>query len=113
MGAHDEDALLHAVATNGPVSVAFQVTGLFRFYKKGIYNSWFCRSDAKHVNHAVLVGYGVEECNIENEEKNCKPKPYWIVKNSWGSQWGDNGYFRIARGKNMCGIAVCASYPIV
>jgi len=33
------------------------------------------------------------------------------MRNSWGDKWGENGYFRIERGKNMCGLADCASYP--
>lgn len=54
------------------------------------------------MNHAVLlVGWG----------QTSDGKLYWILKNSWGSRWGENGYFRMARGKNMCGIADCASYP--
>lgn len=45
------------------------------------------------MNHAVLaVGYGVEN-----------GVPYWLIKNSWGADWGDEGYFKMEMGKNMCG----------
>ncbi|KAK9060836.1 hypothetical protein SSX86_021542 [Deinandra increscens subsp. villosa] len=57
----------------------------------------------QNVNHAVVaVGYGVEN-----------GIPYWLIKNSWGAAWGINGYFKMEMGKNMCGIATCASYPVV
>ncbi|WVZ11057.1 hypothetical protein V8G54_015587 [Vigna mungo] len=90
-----EDELKHAVAFVRPVSVAYQVVDDFRFYKKGVYTSDTCGSTSMDVNHAVLaVGYGVED-----------GVPYWIIKNSWGSDWGDNGYFKMEYGKNMCGKA--------
>ena len=55
------------------------------------------------VNHAVLaVGYGNDATSGLD---------YWIVKNSWGTEWGDQGFFKIERGVNMCGIADCNSYP--
>ncbi|XP_058108608.1 oryzain gamma chain-like [Magnolia sinica] len=98
-----EDELKHAVGTVRPVSIAFQVVGGFRLYKKGVYTSNTCGSDPMDVNHAVLaVGYGVEN-----------GVPYWLVKNSWGGDWGNNGYFKMEMGKNMCGVATCASYPVV
>ncbi|XP_041004830.1 thiol protease aleurain-like [Juglans microcarpa x Juglans regia] len=98
-----EDELKHAVAIVRPVSVAFQVVNSFRFYKEGVYTSDTCGTTPMDVNHAVLaVGYGVED-DIS----------YWLVKNSWGENWGDSGYFKMELGKNMCGISTCASYPIV
>lgn len=101
----DEESIKRIVANVGPVSVAFQVVDDFRLYKRGIYSSEKCQKGPDDVNHAVLiVGYG------QAPETG---KPYWIVKNSWGSQWGEEGYFRIERGKNMCGIATCASYPLL
>jgi len=60
-----------------------------------------CQNGPQDVNHAVLaVGYGTEN-GID----------YWLIKNSWGTDWGMNGYFKIQRGVNMCGIGQCNSYP--
>ncbi|EFH53659.1 hypothetical protein ARALYDRAFT_323209 [Arabidopsis lyrata subsp. lyrata] len=98
-----EDELKHAVGLVRPVSVAFEVVHEFRFYKKGVFTSNTCGNTPMDVNHAVLaVGYGVED-----------DVPYWLIKNSWGGDWGDNGYFKMEMGKNMCGVATCSSYPVV
>ncbi|CDP03083.1 unnamed protein product [Coffea canephora] len=98
-----EDELKYAVGTVRPVSVAFEVVNGFRFYKGGVYTSNTCGSAPMDVNHAVLaVGYGVEN-----------GIPYWLIKNSWGAEWGVDGYFKMEMGKNMCGVATCASFPVV
>eukprot|EP00250_Pteridium_aquilinum_P002357 c12555_g1_i2 orf=190-1305(+) len=99
-----EDELKEAVGLVRPVSVAFEVVDGFRLFKSGVYSSDTCESSPESVNHAVLaVGYDIDESGTE----------YWIIKNSWGESWGMNGYFNMEMGKNMCGIATCASYPIV
>ncbi|XP_072453036.1 cathepsin L2-like [Notamacropus eugenii] len=100
-----ESALKEAVATVGPISIAVDsVHSSFWFYESGIYHEPKCSS--RQLRHAMLVvGYGVHE---ENGKK------YWIVKNSWGEDWGKNGYILMAREQNNhCGIATLAIYPKV
>ncbi|CAJ1962084.1 unnamed protein product [Cylindrotheca closterium] len=112
----DEDDLTTAIAAAGPVSVAYQVSPDFRFYSHGVYDSFnattnhtMCKSDAMSVNHAVVaVGYGETEA-----AKDKSSVPYYIIRNSWSTSWGMEGYFWIKRGENLCGISDCASYPIV
>ncbi|KAJ8344062.1 hypothetical protein SKAU_G00313910 [Synaphobranchus kaupii] len=99
---YDEKGMVDAVARLNPISFAYEVTEDFMNYKDGVYSSTVCKNTTDKVNHAVLaVGYGEENGT-----------PYWIVKNSWGTTWGIEGYFLIERGKNMCGLAGCSSYPL-
>jgi len=94
----DERALLAAVS-QGPVSVTIEADAVFSFYWRGILDNPKC--GGTNLNHAVLaVGYGTED-----------GKDYWKVKNSWGTDYGDHGYIRMVRNKNMCGISEVASYP--
>ncbi|XP_057649268.1 cathepsin S isoform X1 [Chionomys nivalis] len=96
----DEEALKEAVATKGPVSVGIDAShSSFFFFKSGVYDDPSCTDN---VNHGVLVvGYGTLD-----------GKDYWLVKNSWGLNFGDQGYIRMARNKkNHCGIASYCSYP--
>uniref|UniRef100_A0AAA9STG9 Cathepsin L n=1 Tax=Bos taurus TaxID=9913 RepID=A0AAA9STG9_BOVIN len=102
-----EKALMKAVATLGPISVAVDAHNpSFQFYKSGIYYEPNCSSES--VDHAVLVvGYGFEGADSDDNK-------YWLVKNSWGEHWGMNGYIKMAKDRNNhCGIATMASYPTV
>jgi len=104
----DDEAMMAAVAMQ-PVSVAIQANQFaFQFYKGGVLTDDSCGRRAE-LDHGVLnVGYGTDP---ETQE------PYWVVKNSWGENWGENGYIRMSRNSEnefgMCGILKMASYPEV
>lgn len=98
---------MKAVAKVGPISVAVDAShDSFQFYDSGIYYEPQCKR--VHLNHAVLVvGYG-----FEGEESD--GNSFWLVKNSWGEDWGMKGYMKIAKDwNNHCGIATHSTYPIV
>ncbi|CAI5799165.1 cathepsin L1-like [Podarcis lilfordi] len=100
--AGNEKVLEKAVAFEGPVSVGVN-TFDFRFYSHGIYNNRQC---GDHLDHAMLaVGYGFKR------HQGQRLVDYWILKNSWGSDWGEHGYMKMQKGVNLCGIAEDASYP--
>jgi C1A family cysteine protease len=89
----------------GPVSIGVDANdSAYKFYKSGIIK----KRCGTVINHAVLlVGYGTDN-GVD----------YWMVKNSWGGKWGEDGYFRILRDMNkkdegMCGIQQTPCYPIV
>ena len=88
--------------SRGPIAAALNGIHL-QFYTSGIIDKTSSECDPYSLNHAVvIVGYGSEN-----------GKDYWIVQNSFGSQWGENGYFRIARGKGSCGINLYISSAII
>lgn len=100
--AGNENAMKDALVNTGPLYVAFYVSNDFFSYRSGVYTDayGYCRSQP-YANHAVLlVGYG-----------NQNGVDYWLLKNSWGTGWGESGYFKLQRGRNLCLIANTVSYP--
>uniref|UniRef100_A0A3B4US20 Cathepsin L1-like n=1 Tax=Seriola dumerili TaxID=41447 RepID=A0A3B4US20_SERDU len=100
----DECALAQALYHVGPLSVAIDTNhAKFQLYKSGVYYNPENKKDL--LNHAMLlVGYGETAEGLK----------YWILKNSYGTDWGEEGYIRIARDRgNHCGIASSASYPVL
>lgn len=97
----NENDLKASVANYGVVSVCIDASDIdFQMYESGIFDIDTCSIFS--LDHAVAcVGYGTEN-GID----------YWIVRNSWGTDWGEEGYIRMVRGKNMCGIASMAVVPI-
>ncbi|KAG2382757.1 hypothetical protein C9374_005337 [Naegleria lovaniensis] len=100
-----EDEMSAWLANNGPIAVAINADYL-QYYRKGILNPSRC--DPEELNHGVLiVGYG------EEKAANGKIEQYWIVKNSWSTSWGEKGYFRLLKGKGVCGINQVPSTALI
>jgi len=97
---------LKEAVSRGPVSIAIEAdTKAFQLYTSGVLTGSACGTNLDH--GVLIVGYGVESGT-----------EYWLVKNSWGPSWGDNGYIKIGRSDStndpgVCGIAMQASYPVV
>jgi len=92
-GTTDEGKLATILYMTGPLAIAINAS-LFQDYTSGIMDESAADCDPTQLDHGVvIVGYGAEG-----------DSPYWIIKNSWGSNWGENGYIRVARGDGTCGV---------
>ena len=109
----DETTVMSVLVERGPLSIAINAMTL-QFYHSGVWDP-LLPCDPTSLDHAILlVGYGTKNGLFGK-------KPYWLIKNrymyytsntnylnimhcSWGAKWGENGYFRLVRGKNKCGV---------
>jgi cathepsin F len=116
MGAEFEDFLATYMLKNGPVSIAINANGM-DYYVHGITGcetiagSEYCEAgtiadttpcDPEELDHGVLITAYGEQDGID----------YWMIKNSWADTWGDNGYYRMIRGCNHCGVANMAQHSV-
>ncbi|KAI4530137.1 hypothetical protein MJG53_016944 [Ovis ammon polii x Ovis aries] len=113
-----KNSIARHLATQGPITVTINVK-LLQQYQKGVIKATPTTCDPRHVDHSVLlVGFGKTK-SVEGRQGKAasfrsytRPRrsmAYWTLKNSWGPHWGEEGYFRLHRGSNTCGIT---KYPV-
>uniref|UniRef100_A0A8D2JCV4 Uncharacterized protein n=2 Tax=Varanus komodoensis TaxID=61221 RepID=A0A8D2JCV4_VARKO len=97
-------ALKTAIFKHGPVSVSIDASHrTFSFYSNGVYYEPKCKNKRGELDHAVLaVGYGVLQGEL-----------YWLIKNSWSTYWGNDGYILMSMKDNNCGVATDATFPLM
>ncbi|XP_011309436.1 uncharacterized protein [Fopius arisanus] len=104
----NETEMAQWLVQNGPMAIGINANAM-QFYMGGISHPFRLLCDPGSLDHGVLiVGYGIHEYPLFN-----KTIPYWIVKNSWGKRWGEQGYYRIYRGDGSCGVNADVSSAIV
>jgi len=100
----DADALKIAIFNQGPISISIDASlRSFSFYSNGVYYDSECGNTLEDLDHTVLaVGYGT----LDGED-------YWLVKNSWSTYWGNDGYVLMSQQDNNCGVTTFPTYAIL
>lgn len=101
----NETRVMEHLVRAGPVTIAIN-SGTFDAYKSGIMNPHKCQGTMKYLDHQIaIVGYGTDNGT-----------PYWKLRNSWGTDWGEKGYARLKRGQgayNLCGAVTDATHVLI
>ncbi|KMT00384.1 hypothetical protein BVRB_9g216890 [Beta vulgaris subsp. vulgaris] len=98
----NEGQIAANLVKNGPLAVGINARYMSS-YISGVSCPLTCSADLEH--GVLLVGYGSAGYSDMRKEE----KPYWIIKNSWGEYWGENGYYRLCRGYDLCGVNTLVS----
>jgi cathepsin C len=114
-GATTEVDMMKELRARGPIPGNIRVPYTFNYYKNGIYSEGHLKSNVDSLNKTRLVDRHLSWDKVEHsitlvgygEENGVK---YWIGMNTWGTNWGENGFFKILRGENDCAIESMGDY---
>ena len=96
----DESQIAAALVKHGPLSVGIDARWM-QLYRRGVACPWAC--DKTRLDHGVLI-VGFRRGGSGAPARGFRREPFWLIKNSWGARWGEEGYYKICKDKGSCGV---------